>query len=104
MIARVWRGCALREKVGDYLEHLQKMVFPELLQIDGYRGAYVLRRDLTDSVEINVQTLWESMDAIRSFAGQDISAAVVAPAARPFFRSYDSTVTHYEIVLKHRMG
>jgi len=104
MIARVWRGRALREKVGDYLEHLQKTVFPELLQIDGYREAYVLRRDLPDSVEINVQTLWESMDAIRSFAGQDVTAAVVAPTARPFFRSYDSTVSHYEIILKHGAG
>jgi len=104
MIARVWRACALREKVGDYLEHLQRTVFPELDQIDGYKGAYVLRRDLPDSVEINVQTFWESMEAIRIFAGQDITAAVVAPAARPFFRSYDSTVTHYEIILKHCTG
>ena len=58
MIARVWRGVAFREKVGNYLEHLQKTVFPEVDQIDGYRGAYVLRRDLPDSVEITVQTLW----------------------------------------------
>jgi len=104
MIARVWRGLALREMVSDYLEHLQKTVFPELYEIDGYRGAYVLRRDLPDSVEINVQTLWESMDAIRKFAGEDITAAVVAPAAQPLFRSYDSTVAHYEIVLKHCTG
>jgi heme-degrading monooxygenase HmoA len=101
MIARVWRGLALREKVSDYLAHLQKTVFPELYQIDGYRGAYVLRRDLADSVEITVQTLWESMDDIRKFAGQDITAAVVAPAARPLFRSFDPTVTHYDVVLKH---
>jgi heme-degrading monooxygenase HmoA len=104
MIARVWRGLALREKVSDYLEHLQKTVFPELYEIDGYRGAYVLRRDLPDSVEINVQTLWESMDASRKFAGEDITAAVVAPAAQPLFRSYDSTVAHYEIVLKYCTG
>jgi heme-degrading monooxygenase HmoA len=104
MIARVWRCVALREKVGDYLDHLQKTVFPELYQIDGYRGACVLRRDLPDSVEITVQTLWESMDAIRKFAGQDITAAVVAPAAQPLFRSYEVTVTHYEIALKHCPG
>jgi len=104
MIARVWRGLALRERVGDYLDHLQKTVFPELDQIDGYRGAYVLRQDLPDSVEITVQTLWESLDAIRKFAGPDITAAVVAPAARPLFRSFGVTVTHYEIALKHGPG
>ena len=100
MIARVWRGLALREKVGGYLEHLRKTVFPELKQIDGYRGAYVLRRDLPDGVEITVQTLWESMDAIGKFAGQDMTAAVVAPAAQPLFHSFDAAVTHYEILLK----
>ena len=104
MIARVWRGVALREKVGDYLDHLQKTVFPELCQINGYRGAYVLRRDLPDNVEITVQTIWESMDAIRKFAGQDITAAVVAPAAQPLFRFFEVTAAHYEIVLKHCPG
>ena len=104
MIARVWRGVALREKVGDYLDHLQKTVFPELERIDGYRGAYVLRRDLPDSVEITVQTLWDSMNAIRKFAGQDITAAVVSPAAQPLFHSFEVTVEHYEIALKHGPG
>jgi len=99
MIARVWRGIAVTEKAKNYVEHLQRSVLPELYQIDGFRGAYVLRRDLNNGVEFTVQTLWESMDAIRKFAGEDVEAAVVAPAARPLFREYDSTAIHYEIVL-----
>ena len=101
MMARVWRGFALREKVGEYLEHLQKTVFPGLDRIEGFRGVDVLRRDLPDGVEISVQTFWESKDAIRKFTGEDITAAVVEPAAKPLFRSYDSTVIHYEMALKH---
>lgn len=100
MIARVWRGIALPEKANDYLEHLQQAVLPELGQIDGYRGAYVLRREVADGVEFTVQTLWESMDAIRQFAGEQVETAVVAPAAQPLFRTFEATVTHYEIVLK----
>lgn len=100
MIARVWKGIALTEKANDYLEHLQRFVFPELTQIEGFRGAYVLRRELGDAVEFTVQTFWESMEAIRKFAGENVEAAVVAPAAQPLFREYDTMVIHYEIVLR----
>ena len=104
MIARVWRGIAVPEKAKNYIEHLQQTVLPELYQIDGFRGAYVLRRELNKGVEFTVQTLWESMDAIRKFAGENVEAAVVAPAARPLFREFDSTATHYEIVLRSERG
>ena len=99
MIARVWRGIARPETANDYLAHLQRTVFPELAQLDGYRSASVLRRDLDEGVEFTVQTIWESLDAIRQFAGEQVTTAVVAPTAQPLFRSYDATVTHYDIVL-----
>jgi len=99
VIARVWRGIAAPETAHDYLEHLEHTIFPELAQIDGYKGASVLRRDSAAGVEFTVQTLWESMDAIHQFAGDQVEAAVVAPAAQLLFRSYDRTVTHYEVVL-----
>jgi heme-degrading monooxygenase HmoA len=99
MIARVWRGVAAPETAHEYLEHLQGTVFPELFAIAGYQGASVLRRDIDTGVEFTVQTLWESIDAIRQFAGDQVETAVVAPAAQPLFRSYDHTVTHYEVVL-----
>jgi heme-degrading monooxygenase HmoA len=99
MIARVWRGIAVPETVDTYLEHLQGSVLPELSQIDGFCGAYVLRRDVEAGVEVTVQTLWVSIEAIRQFAGEQVTTAVVASAAQPLFRSYDALVTHYEIVL-----
>jgi len=99
MIARLWRAFAARERANDYVEHFQRSVFPELIHIDGYRGAYVMQRDLNDGVEIMVMTLWESMDAIRKFAGKNAEAAVVEPAAQALLRAYDATVTHYEIAL-----
>jgi len=50
MIARLWRASAAREKANDYVEHFQRSVFPELIHIDGYRGAYVMQRDLNETV------------------------------------------------------
>ena len=99
MIARMWRGVAIQERANDYVKHLQQSVVPELCQIDGFKGVYLLRRDSSDDIEFVVLTLWESMDAIRNFAGENPEVAVVAPAAQALFREYDAEVKHFEIVL-----
>jgi heme-degrading monooxygenase HmoA len=99
MIARMWRGSAIRERADDYVKHLQQSVVSELRQIDGFRGIYLLQRESSDGVEFVVLTLWESMDAIRKFAGENPEVAVVAPTARVLFREYDAKVKHFEIVL-----
>jgi heme-degrading monooxygenase HmoA len=100
MIARVWKAYVVPEKVHLYLEHLENSIFPELDQIGGFRGAQVLRRTQDGDVEITVMTLWESMDAIHQFAGENAELAVVAPAAQAVLRAYDATVTHYEVALQ----
>jgi heme-degrading monooxygenase HmoA len=97
MIARVWHCIAAdSDKVADYVAHFEHAVLPELKQIAGYQEAYILRRQLADGVELTVMTLWESMDAIRKFAGENAETAVVAPAAQAVLRSFDTTVTHFE--------
>lgn len=102
MIARIWRGFAIPEKADEYVKHLQTSVLPELYQIQGFQGATLLRQDATQVVEFIVLTFWESLDAIRKFAGVDAETAVVAPAAQPLFREYDATVRHFEVVLSTR--
>jgi heme-degrading monooxygenase HmoA len=100
MIARVWRGVAWPDKANDYVEHLRRAVFPELHQIEGFREVFVLQREVEDGIEFTVQSIWESLDAVAAFAGKTLETAVVAPAAKPLFREFDSFVTHYEIVLR----
>jgi hypothetical protein len=85
MIARMWRRLAIPGRADDYVKHLQQSVVPELRQIGGFRGIYLLRRD--------------SSDAICKFAGENPEVAVVAPAARALFQEYDTEVKHFEIVL-----
>lgn len=98
MIARVWRCIGADENVGRYVEHFEKSVLPELKQLSGFKEAYILRHTVADGVEITVMTLWESMDAIRSFAGDTIDNAVVEPAAQAVLKSFDKKVAHHEII------
>jgi heme-degrading monooxygenase HmoA len=102
MIARTWRCTASEQGALDYLHHFDHAVVPELQQISGYSGAYVLRREIKDGVELTVMTFWESMAAIREFAGNPPSIAVVAPAAQAVLRTFDATVEHAELVRDQR--
>ena len=102
MIARTWRCMATSEKVADYVSHFERNVFPELRALTGFSEAFILRRPLNDAVEITVMTLWESMDAIRSFAGDQVERAVVTADAEAVLISYDPTVIHSDVILNSK--
>jgi len=98
MILRMWRGRATVERAGDYIEHATRKVFPALSAIEGHRGAYLLRRTVDGAIEFVVLTLWESMEAVRKFAGAKPEKAVVEPEARAVLIACDELVTHFEVV------
>jgi uncharacterized protein len=98
-VLRLWRGRATAAKAADYARHASETVFPEVHSLPGHRGAYLLRRPVGSGVEFTVLTLWDSMDAVRGFAGPDPERAVVEPAARAALADFDETVTHYEVVV-----
>jgi uncharacterized protein YciI/heme-degrading monooxygenase HmoA len=98
MILRIWKGQARANKAGEYVQYATKNVFPELRAIEGHRGAYLLRRAMNGAVEFVVLTLWDSMAAIRKFAGAETERAVVAPEAQAMLSSFDDFVSHYEVV------
>jgi heme-degrading monooxygenase HmoA len=82
----------------DYIHHAKKRVFPRIHAIEGHRGEYLLRRELEDSVELVVLTLWDSMEAVKGFAGPEPNKAVVEPEAQAFLTTFDEYVTHFEVV------
>jgi heme-degrading monooxygenase HmoA len=98
MISRQWRGLAKPECAAAYIEHLHSEVFPQLVQLAGFHDAAILRRDLARGVEFIVVTVWQSLDAIHSFAGRDVEAAVVPAKVQAMMIEYDRTVRHYEVV------
>ena len=98
MIVRVWRGRAAASNREAYPGHFRRNVLPEIRAIEGFKGASLLQRDQAGDVEFVVMTRWASLDAIRAFAGDDISRAVVEPEARAALLSYDETVQHYDVV------
>lgn len=99
MIGRFWKGWATAQHAQAYEELFRMSILPGLQHIDGFTGAYVLRRNVDGEVEIMTITLFESQEAIRAFAGNDPTLAHVTLEARQLLTRFEHTVTHYEVVL-----
>jgi heme-degrading monooxygenase HmoA len=100
MIARSWTGHAPLDDPDSYPSFLLEVVRPQLEALDGFCGLYLLRRPGSDAIEYRVITLWDSMDAIRAFAGDEPGRAVVEPEARAALASFDREVRHYDVVAR----
>jgi heme-degrading monooxygenase HmoA len=97
MIARHWRGWTAPHHADAYAELLRGSVLPGLRAIPGYRGGYLLRRDLAQEVEFVVVNLFDSLEAVKAFAGADYTAAKFEPEARRLLSRIEPTATHYEV-------
>jgi heme-degrading monooxygenase HmoA len=100
MIARLWHGWTTPANAGAYEQLLRSEILPGIRRIKGYQGAYLLRKDAGAEVEFVTLTLFESMDAVRAFAGEDYEVAVVPPHARKLLSRFDERSAHYETILK----
>jgi len=97
MIARHWRGWTKVGNAEAYETLLKQTVLPGLKAIEGYRGAYVLRNDGPDEAEFVVVNFFDSVDAVKRFAGPDYAVAVFEPEARKLLSRVEPTATHYEV-------
>jgi heme-degrading monooxygenase HmoA len=99
-IGRWWTGTTSPENADPYEQLLRTKIFPTFHRIAGHRGSYLFRRPIADGVEFATLTLWDSMDAVRAFAGSEHAKAVIPPEAERLLRTYDRTAVHYSI--KHQ--
>jgi heme-degrading monooxygenase HmoA len=97
VIARLWRG-AVRAGQGDaYAAYLDRTGATDCRATQGNRGVLVLRHDGPDWTEFVFISLWESMDAIRRFAGDDVERARYYPEDRNYLLSLEPAVQHYDV-------
>lgn len=97
MIARLWKGWTALEHADAYERLLRDRVLPGLRSIDAYRGGYVLRHDGADEVEFAVVNLFESLDAVRAFAGPEYAVPVFEPEARALLSRVEPLARHYDV-------
>jgi heme-degrading monooxygenase HmoA len=100
MIGRIWHGWTTPANADTYESLLKDEIFVGIQdrQIMGYRGIHLLRRDLGDEIEFVTIMWFDSIDAVRAFAGEDYEVAVVPPAARAVLSHFDARSQHYEML------
>jgi antibiotic biosynthesis monooxygenase (ABM) superfamily enzyme len=96
MITRLWRGWTAREHADAYERFLLTELFPSMRQIPGFRDADVLRGADGDEVAFVTLTRFDSLDAIRAFAGEEYETPVLEPQARALLARYDERALHFE--------
>lgn len=101
MVVRYWRGWTTPENADAYEEIVSTRVLPGIAarRLDGYHGAYLVRRDLGGEVEFATIMLFDSLDDVRAFAGDDYETAVVPADARAVLARFDETSAHYTTLL-----
>ena len=97
MIARIWRGITLVEKADEYLAYLHETGLKDYARTAGNRGVSVLRRNQGDHCEFMLISLWESMDAVRAFAGENPDNSVYYPEDEQYLLQMEPLVRHYEV-------
>jgi heme-degrading monooxygenase HmoA len=97
VIARTWRGATRAEDAETYAEYIRQTGLAEYAATPGNRGAFLLYRIDRDRAEVLTLSLWESLDAIRGFAGDDVERAVFYPEDDRYLVERDLVARHYVV-------
>jgi hypothetical protein len=97
MITRIWHGATPAAKSDEYLHLMRTIAIPDYSSTPGNQGAYALRRIEGDTAHFLMVTFWESEEAIRGFAGDDISVAKYYDFDKDFLLELEPCSTHYEM-------
>lgn len=102
MITQVWRGWTTPANASLYQQFLLSEIFPCIVarNLAGYRGISLARRTVGDEVEFVILTWFDSLDALRAFAGEDYETAVMPSSARAMLKRFDRSSAHYETVVE----
>ena len=98
MIARTWHGAVPEAQADEYFAYLQRTGVPDLQATPGNRGVFVMQRVDAGYAHFLLISLWESLDAIRAFAGDDVERARYYPEDAAFLVELEPRLTHYEVL------
>ena len=99
MISRIWHGWTTFENADAYESLLKREIFVGIVNqdIEGFKKIHLLRRKIGNEVEFVTIMWFESLEAVRTFAGEDYALAVVPPKARALLSRFDARSQHYEV-------
>jgi heme-degrading monooxygenase HmoA len=105
VIAREWHALATMSGSARYTEYVRERLIPSLQRLSGFVALYLLRVATEDGMSgLTVITLWSSTDAVREFAGDDLTKAVVEPEAQQMLTTFEDRVRLHEVPAAYYPG
>jgi heme-degrading monooxygenase HmoA len=98
MIARTWHGRVPTVKADAYEAYLQRTGLADYAATPGHRGLLVLRRTEGDVTHFLLTSLWDSVEAIQRFAGEDYERARYYDEDDDFLLEREAFAVHYDVV------
>jgi len=98
MIARMWHGRVPTSKAQAYRAFLNERAIPDYQSVEGNISTFILEREEGEVTHFIIMTYWESLGAIKSFAGDDAELAKYYPEDKDFLLEFEPRVAHYEVV------
>ena len=98
MIARMWHGSTKPENADSYEAMLTPELLPGISKVAGFKGSYFLRRNVGDEVEFITILLWESLEALKAFAGENYEVSIIPEERRRYLSRHDEKAAHYEVI------
>ena len=101
MIARIWHGWTKEADAKAYEDLLRNEIFPSIAarNIKGYHGAELFIREDGDEIEFVTLLRFDSLDAVKEFAGTDEGKPVIYPKAEALLTRMDDRSRHYRVVI-----
>jgi hypothetical protein len=105
-ICRLWRGWTTPDNAGAYEQVVRGEVIPgiEARSIPGFRHIDLMKRDLDDEVEFQTLMWFDSLEAIKSFMGEDYALSHVPAAAQAVLKRFDERAAHFEVIDRRKQG
>jgi len=103
MISRIWHGYTTKENADTYQKLLESEIFVGIRNrnIQGYKGIQLLRREMKSEIEFITVMWFDSIDAVKKFAGEDFEKAVVPDKAQKVLSRFDKTSQHYNVLVNN---
>ena len=97
MIARIWHGRTAKSNYEAYSEFLKRIAVPDYEKTTGFKGLRFLRTVIGNEAHFQLITFWESLEAVKNFAGADYEKAKYYPEDKAFLLEFEEKVQHYEV-------
>ena len=100
MIARIWQGTVLKSKSEEYLLNQRENGIRDYKKTEGNKGVYILTRDEGDKTHYQLLTLWDSIESIKKFAGNDYEKARYYPEDKNYLLELEEKVQHFNVEIE----